>query len=82
MMWMAGGGIKGGTGVRKTDELGSNAIEDRFHVKNLHATVLQQLGLDPNGRAYFYGGLNWWASRGRADPADHLITVDRTATSK
>ncbi|MFT5522464.1 MAG: hypothetical protein ACI9G1_000344 [Pirellulaceae bacterium] len=57
-MWMAGGGIKGGTSVGKTDELGSNAIEDRFHVKNLHATVLQQLGLDPNNLSYFYNGLD------------------------
>ncbi len=57
-MWLAGGGIKGGTSVGRTDELGSAAVEDRFHVKNLHATILTQLGLDPNGLAYFYGGLN------------------------
>ena len=57
-MWMAGGGIKGGTSVGQTDELGSNAVEDRFHVKNLHATILHQLGLDPNGLTYFYGGLH------------------------
>ena len=57
-MWMAGGGIKGGTSVGRTDELGSNAVEDRFHVKNLHATILHQLGLDPNGLTYFYGGLH------------------------
>ena len=57
-MWMAGGGIKGGTSVGKTDELGGNAVEDRFHVKNLHATILHQLGLDPNGLTYFYGGLD------------------------
>ena len=44
--------------VGKTDELGSNAVVDRFHVKNLHATILQQLGLDPNGLSYFYGGLH------------------------
>ncbi len=57
-MWMAGGGITGGTSVGRTDELGSNAVEDRFHVKNLHATILHQLGLDPNGLTYFYGGLH------------------------
>ena len=57
-MWMAGGGIKGGTSVGQTDELGSAAVEDRFHVKNLHATILHQLGLDPNGLTYFYGGLH------------------------
>lgn len=57
-MWMAGGGIKGGVSVGETDELGSSAITDRFHVKNLHATVLHQMGLDPNKLSYFYGGLD------------------------
>jgi hypothetical protein len=57
-MWLAGGGIKGGTSVGRTDELGNGAVEDRFHVKNLHATILNQLGLDPNGLSYFYGGLD------------------------
>jgi hypothetical protein len=57
-MWMAGGGIKGGTSIGATDELGSAAVEDRFHVKRLHATILNQLGLDPNGLTYFYGGLH------------------------
>jgi hypothetical protein len=57
-MWMAGGGIKGGVSVGETDELGSAAVRDRLHVKNLHATVLQQMGLDPNRLSYFYGGLD------------------------
>ena len=57
-MWMAGGGIKGGVSIGETDELGANAVTDRYHVKNLHATVLQQMGLDPNGLSYFYNGLD------------------------
>ncbi|HUG89328.1 MAG TPA: DUF1501 domain-containing protein [Planctomycetaceae bacterium] len=57
-MWMAGGGIKGGVSVGGTDELGSAAVEQPYHVKRLHATVLQQLGLDPNHLTYFYGGLD------------------------
>ena len=57
-MWMAGGGIKGGMSVGETDELGSAAVSDRFHVKNLHATVLQQMGMDPTALTYFYGGLD------------------------
>ncbi len=56
-MWMAGGGIKGGVSVGETDELGSAAITDRFHVKHLHATVLKQMGFDANNLTYFYGGL-------------------------
>jgi Protein of unknown function (DUF1501) len=57
-MWMAGGGIKGGTSVGVTDELGSKAVEDPFKVKHLHATILHQMGIDPNRLSYFYGGLN------------------------
>jgi hypothetical protein len=57
-MWMAGGGIKGGTSVGETDELGSAAVTDRLHVKHLHATVLHQLGVDPNRLSYFYNGLD------------------------
>jgi hypothetical protein len=57
-MWLAGGGIKGGVSVGATDELGSAAVQDRFHVKHLHATALTQLGIDPNHLTYFYGGLD------------------------
>jgi len=57
-MWLAGGGIKGGRSVGQTDELGSAAVEDPYHVKHLHATVLHQLGLDPNRLSYIFSGLN------------------------
>jgi hypothetical protein len=57
-MWMAGGGIKGGISHGETDELGNFAVTDRCHVKHLHATVLQQMGLNPNKLTYFYGGLD------------------------
>jgi hypothetical protein len=57
-MWLAGGGIKGGVSVGETDEIGSAAVTDRLHVKHLHATVLNQLGLDPNRLSYFYSGLD------------------------
>ena len=57
-MWMAGGGIKGGVSVGETDDIGGAAVSDRFHVKHLHATVLHQLGLDPERLSYFYNGLN------------------------
>jgi hypothetical protein len=57
-MWMAGGGIKGGVSVGTTDELGSVAVDKPFHVKYLHATILHQMGLDPNKLSYFHGGLD------------------------
>jgi hypothetical protein len=45
-MWLAGGGVKGGVVHGKTDELGFNAVEDKVHVHDLHATVLHLLGFD------------------------------------
>jgi hypothetical protein len=57
-MWMAGGGIKGGQSVGATDEIGSAAVEDPMHVRRLHATILHQMGLDPNRLSYFFGGLD------------------------
>jgi hypothetical protein len=59
-MWMAGGGIKGGTTVGGTDELGNKAVPEvgRYHVNRLHATILNQLGMDPNALSYFHAGLD------------------------
>ena len=45
-MWMAGGGIKRGTTLGASDEFGFNAVEDRVHVHDLHATLLHLLGFD------------------------------------
>lgn len=47
-VWMAGGGIKGGIAHGKTDEVGFHAVENRHYVTDVHATLLHQLGLDPN----------------------------------
>lgn len=57
-MWMAGGGVKGGVSFGGTDELGSAAVERPLHVKHLHATILHQMGIDPNRLSYFHGGLD------------------------
>ncbi|WP_417847549.1 DUF1501 domain-containing protein [Thalassoglobus sp.] len=56
--WMAGGGIKGGVSHGSTDELGAEAVENRLHVKHMHATILNQMGLDPNRLSYFFSGLD------------------------
>jgi hypothetical protein len=45
-LWLAGGGIKGGITHGATDELGYNAVENIVHVHDLHATMLQLLGID------------------------------------
>ncbi|HEX3147517.1 MAG TPA: DUF1501 domain-containing protein [Gemmataceae bacterium] len=45
-MWLAGGGIKGGRSVGATDAIGLKAVEDPYHVRDIHTTILHQLGLD------------------------------------
>ncbi len=57
-MWMAGGGIKGGATYGATDELGYNAMQDIVHVRDLHATMLHQLGIDHRRLAVKFQGLD------------------------
>lgn len=55
-MWLAGGGVKGGHVHGATDELGWNAVENRVHVHDLHATILHLLGFDHERLTYRYAG--------------------------
>ncbi len=55
-MWMAGGGIKGGTTYGETDEIGFAAVKDRVHVHDIHATILHLLGIDHTRLTYFHQG--------------------------
>ena len=57
-MWMAGGGIKGGTSHGATDELGYHSVEDIVHVRDLHATMLHQLGIQHDRFTVPYQGLD------------------------
>ena len=53
---LAGGGIKGGMAYGSTNELGSAAVENKVHVKDIHATVLNQLGFDHEQLTFRTGG--------------------------
>jgi len=55
-IWMAGGGIKGGKVIGATDELGWDAVEDRVHVHDVHATILALLGFDHKKLTFFDSG--------------------------
>jgi hypothetical protein len=57
-MWLAGGGIRGGTTYGATDELGYNAIENVVHVRDLHATMLHLLGINHKRFSVKYQGLD------------------------
>ncbi len=56
--WLAGGGVKAGTSYGETDEFGGEAVVNRHHVRDLHATILHLMGLDHEKLSYFYGGLD------------------------
>ena len=55
-MVMAGGGIRGGQVYGATDEIGLRAIENPVHLRDLHTTMLHQLGLDQDMLSYLHLG--------------------------
>ncbi len=57
-IWMAGGGIKGGFNYGETDEMSFNITSGAMHVRDLHATILNQLGIDHLRLSYKYQGLD------------------------
>ena len=55
-MWLAGAGVKGGQRYGETDEFGFEAVKDKAHVHDIHATVLHLMGLDHERLTYFHQG--------------------------
>jgi uncharacterized protein (DUF1501 family) len=55
-IWLAGGGIKGGVAIGKTDDFGYNLVGPGVHVNDLHATVLHLLGIDHTRLTFRFGG--------------------------
>lgn len=55
-MWMAGGGVRGGLRYGSTDDYGYQAIEDKMHIHDWHATILHLLGLNHEKLTYRYAG--------------------------
>ncbi len=58
-MWMAGGGVKPGTVMGETDELGFNVVKEKVHVHDLHATIMHLLGFDHTKLTYKFQGRNY-----------------------
>ncbi len=54
--WLAGGGVKAGSSYGSTDDYGYNVAENPVHVNDLHATLLQLLGIDHERLTYRFGG--------------------------
>jgi uncharacterized protein (DUF1501 family) len=55
-MWMAGGGVKGGMNYGMTDDYGYEAVQNKMHIHDWHATVLALMGLDHERLTYRYAG--------------------------
>jgi hypothetical protein len=55
-MWLAGGGIRPGVTLGESDDFGFNAVNDRVHVHDLHATILHLLGFDHTKLTYRFQG--------------------------
>jgi arylsulfatase A-like enzyme len=55
-VWLAGGGLKPGIAFGETDEFGHLAVKDKVHMHDLHATILNQLGLDHEKLIFHYTG--------------------------
>ena len=55
-LFMAGGGFKGGTAYGETDEFGANAVINPVSVHDIHATILNQMGLDHTRLTFRHGG--------------------------
>jgi hypothetical protein len=69
-LWLAGGGVKGGQVLGKTDEIGWNVVEDAVHVNDLHATILHLFGLDHKRLTYKFQGRDFRLT----DVAGNVVT--------
>ena len=56
MMWLAGGGVKGGMTYGESDDFGFKATQNRMHIHDLHATLLHLLGIDHERLTYRHAG--------------------------
>ena len=78
-MWLAGGGVRGGMTHGETDEFGWDAVQDRVHVHDLHATILHLLGLDHEKLTYRHAGRDYPPHRRERDRGETDSDVNRVA---
>lgn len=57
-MWLAGGGIKGGIEHGITDDYAYNVVDQGVHIRDLNATILNQMGVDHNRLSFKFQGLS------------------------
>lgn len=71
--WMAGGGVRGGLRYGCTDDLGYDAVQDKMHIHDLHATILHLLGLDHERLTYRYAGRDFRLTDVKGSVAKKII---------
>ena len=79
-MWLAGGGVRGGMTYGATDEFGWDAIENRVHVHDLHATILHLLGLDHERLTYHHAGRDFRLTDVHGSVVTGLLAAARTGS--
>jgi uncharacterized protein (DUF1501 family) len=57
-MWMAGGGARPGQIYGETDDFSYNIVKDPVHIRDLHATILHQMGIDHDRMSFKFQGLD------------------------
>jgi hypothetical protein len=72
-IWMAGGGVKAGFAYGKTDDYGYEAVENKVHVHDWHATILHLLGLDHQRLSYRYAGREMRLTDMRGDVVNDVV---------
>lgn len=73
-MWFAGGGVKAGSTIGATDDLGQTAVDIVHPIRDLHVTLLNLFGLDDNKLTYFHGGRHKQLSQFGGEVIKELIT--------
>ncbi len=71
--WLAGGGVKPGLTLGTSDEFGFNAVEDRVHVHDLHATLLHLLGFDHTKLTFRFQGRDFRLTDVHGTPVNKLL---------
>jgi arylsulfatase A-like enzyme len=74
-VWLAGGGVRGGYVHGATDEFGFQAVENKVHVHDLHATILRLLGFDHTRLTYRYAGRDFRLTDVEGRVVDELIAL-------
>jgi uncharacterized protein (DUF1501 family) len=73
MMWMAGGGVRGGMSYGESDDFGFKAMHNRMHIHDLHATLLHLLGIDHERLTHRHAGRDYRLTDVHGNVANEIL---------